>query len=355
MESNTVIEIRTATIWKIIVVLAAAWLIYTLRDFFILLLFAVVIASAIDPVARWLQRRRIPRVLAVLAIYIGAFLVFSLLVYLVIGPLIRELRVLAENLPQFLQDRSTLDRFVPLDEDGSIPENMQDLIGKVTERLAGLTTGAVTAVFHLFGGIVSAFSVLVMSLYLSVREKGIEMFLRTVIPQEHEEYVIDLWTRTQRRIGRWLQGQLLLIFIIGLLVYIGLRFIFNMEYALIFAVLAGMLEIVPVVGPIVAVIPPLLVALTQSPLLALGIVLFYIIIQQLENHLIVPQIIQKLVGVDALAVIIALLIGGHLAGLPGVILSVPVAAGITELFGDVQKKRASRPASAADGSAVSAE
>ncbi|MBI4128565.1 MAG: AI-2E family transporter [Parcubacteria group bacterium] len=334
--TRTIIEIDWRTIWRILMTILAVWLAYYLRDVVILILFAVVIAAAVDPAARWMQRRRIPRAIAVIAIYLASFLVFSVLVYVVVQPLVSELRQFSHDFPRLLEERFG---FITGDTAASIPENVRELLGRLVEQLGSVTTGALGALLNFFGGIVPAFAVLVISLYLSIREEGIEHFLRTIVPAQAEERVLRLWDRTKKRIGRWLQGQILLIVIIGACVYVGLRFILHVKYALTLAVIAGLLEIVPVVGPIASVIPAVIVALFQSQLHVLGVLILYFVVQQLENHVIVPQLIQKLVGVDALVVIIALLIGGQLAGISGVILAVPIAAAITEVVSDVQKNR----------------
>jgi len=163
-------------------------------------------------------------------------------------------------------------------------------------------------------------------------------FLRLVTPHEHEAYVVNLWARSQRKIGKWLQGQILLALLVGVLVFIGLT-ILDVRYALALSILAATFEIIPVFGPILAAIPSVIVAFIQSPTLGLWVILLYVIVQQVENHIIYPLVVRKAIGVPPLLVILALLIGGKLGGLPGFILAVPIAATIMEFTNDVAERK----------------
>ena len=187
----------------------------------------------------------------------------------------------------------------------------------------------------------SAIAILIISFYLSVTKKGIESFLGSVVPEKYEDYAIDLWKRAELKVGLWLQGQLLLGLIMGLLVYVGLSFM-NIKFALILGFLAAIFEIIPMVGPVMAAIPAIFLAFLQSPALGLWVIVFYVIVQQLENHLLVPVVLGKTVGLNPVVVIVALLIGQQLAGIPGMILSVPVATIIVEMMDDFAKHKDSR-------------
>ena len=166
-----------------------------------------------------------------------------------------------------------------------------------------------------------------------------EKFLRIITPLRSEKYIIDLWKRSQRKIGYWMQGQLLLGIVVGVLVYLGLM-ILGIQNALILAVLAGVLEIIPYFGPILSAIPAIFIGFTTGGLkMGLLILGLFIIIQQFENHLIYPLVVKKVVGVSPIIVILALIIGAKLAGFLGIILSVPVTAALMEFVEDVQRDR----------------
>ena len=193
-----------------------------------------------------------------------------------------------------------------------------------------------------FGGVLSLILIIVLSFYFAVQEDGVGKFLRIVLPLRYEDYVLGLWKRSEYKIGRWLQGQLLLGLLIGVLVYLGLM-ILGVPNALLLAIFAAFFEIIPVFGPILAAIPSTLIAVTQSgPTLALLVIGFYIIIHQFENQLIYPLVVKKVVGIPPILVILALLVGFKLAGVLGIILSVPVSAVLVEILDDVQKDKQAR-------------
>jgi len=181
----------------------------------------------------------------------------------------------------------------------------------------------------------------VLSFYLAVQEDGVGKFLRIVTPRTHEKYVIDLWKRTQIKIGLWMQGQLVLALVVGVLVYLGLL-VLGIPNALFFAVIAAFLEMIPLFGPIIAASPAVVAAYVAGGASA-GIIVtgLYLIIQQFENHLIYPLVVKKIVGVPPILVIISLLIGFKLAGFLGIILSVPLSAMLVEFLDDMHKKRES--------------
>ena len=207
-----------------------------------------------------------------------------------------------------------------------------------------LSQGVFTTVSVVFGGVVSFVIMIVLSFYLAVQEDGIGKFLRIIVPLKHENYAISLWRRSQVKIGYWMQGQLLLAVLIMVLVYVGLLII-GVPHALLLAFLAGVLELIPLFGPVLAAIPALFIAYTAGGMTTVAIVgLLYILIQQLENHVIYPLVVKKLVGVPAIISILALVIGGQLAGFLGIIISVPVAAVVMEFVNDLEERKIAKSA-----------
>lgn len=172
-------------------------------------------------------------------------------------------------------------------------------------------------------------------------KQGPAGFIRSVLPAKYEDYVISLWKRAEHKVGRWLQAQLLLALSVGFLVFVGLSLL-NVKYALLLGIIATILEIVPIVGPVVSAIPGVILAFAQSPTLGLWVLVFYIAVQQVEGHILAPLILGKTLGLNPVTVIIALLIGGTLAGIIGILLSVPVAVVIVEILDDMAKQKESR-------------
>jgi predicted PurR-regulated permease PerM len=247
----------------------------------------------------------------------------------------------AASLPDFIEEgfspQSPLFSLFP-SLPGALKETIRDFALSLEHSIPEITTGVVSATSTIFGEVFSVVLMGVISFYLAVQEKGIENFLRIVTPLQHEEYVISLWRRSQNKIGRWLQGQLLLGLLVGIFVFLGLT-ILGVKYALLLALLSSIFEIIPVFGPVMAAIPAVAIASLQSPVLGLSTLGLYVIVQQFENHLIYPLVVRKTVGVPPLLVIIAIIVGGKLAGIYGIILSVPLAAVLIEFLNDLAERK----------------
>jgi predicted PurR-regulated permease PerM len=217
--------------------------------------------------------------------------------------------------------------------------NLGSVINSINNFIVNLSSNTFVAVSTVFGGVLSFLLMVVMSFYLSVENEGVGKFLKIVTPLKHESYVIDLWKRSQKKIGSWMQGQLILAVIIGVLVYLGLMLL-NVPNALLLATLAAVCEIIPLFGPILASIPAITISfITSGFASALVVAGFYLIVHQFENQLIYPLVVKKVVGVPPIVSIIALVAGFELAGFLGLVLSVPIAAIIIEFFDDLEKNK----------------
>jgi predicted PurR-regulated permease PerM len=342
--SQISVTITTATIIRALLVVLACLAVYVFWDLVLIILTSVVIASSIEPATRWFGRHSVARVPAVLIVYVTALLLFAGLFYAIIPPFLEDALNLLRSLPEYLGPSFLGDTAWPGFIDGvqELPEHasLVDILSSFRDLASGTSSGGFLAVLGIIsGGILSAVLIIVLSFYLSVQHDGVGDFLRIVTPASYENYVIDLWRRSQYKIGRWMQGQLLLAIVVGLLVYVGLL-VLGVRYALLLAISAALFEIIPFFGPILASIPAITISFTESGFVAAVVVAgLYTIIQQVENHFLYPYVVRKVVGVPALLVIIGVLVGAKLAGFLGILLSVPVAAVVHELIGDLEKKK----------------
>ncbi len=342
-----IIQISSGTILKAILIGLSFFAIFYLRDIFLVVILAIIIASAIEPATLWFIRRKVPRVFAVLLIYsvvavlmVGAF-------YFLFLPLLSESASLLSSLPSYLGE---LQVWNPLQNNPIISSNgaleglsknfsLSEIVKQVDQSVSNLSQGFFSTASRVFGGILSFLLVVVLSFYLSVEANGVEKFLRIVVPDKKENYILDLWRRSQAKIGLWMQGQVVLAIIVAMLTYLGLTLL-QVENALLLAVLAGMFEIIPLFGPILAAIPAVSIALiTNGMTSALLVVGLYVIIQQFESQLIYPLVVRKIVGVPPIISILALIIGGKLAGFVGIIIAVPIATMLMELLDDFEKNK----------------
>ena len=343
MAENQTLEISTGSIFRAIVIVLFFFFIYVLKDVLIVFLFGLIIASAISPFSNWLDQKGFPRLWGVLILFLVVLGLFALVASLVIPSLATDIDQLTTTLPTVFEKVS-----VSLENVQQGAPAYLDFVSEIQNILSGFSSylqqssqSVVGLAVGIFGGVISFLAVLVISFYLSVTKKGVESFLESVVPEKYESYVKDLWKRSERKVGLWLQGQLLLALIVGLVVYVGLS-LMGIKFALVMGLLAFAFEIVPVVGPVLAAIPAVILAFLQEPTLGLWVILFYVIVQQLENHILVPVVMGKTIGLNPVVVIMALLVGANLAGIAGMIIAVPVATIIVEVLDDMARKKESR-------------
>lgn len=345
MDKDTTISITAGTIVKALVILALAWFLYTIRDIVLIVLTAIVIASAVEPGVAGLVKRKFPRIIAVIVIYVCIFIVGFVIFYFFVPTLLTDFATFVTSLPNYLDTFThggALNQYAQvlgLPAPSSITAS--DLWTGITGalNLNSVFGNALTAATTIFGGVFSFFLIVVFSFYFAVIETGVDDFLRIVVPHKHSKYVLGLWRRSQHKIGLWMQGQLLLGFIMGILIYLMLT-VFGVPNALILAVIAACFEIIPVFGPILAAVPAVMIAfVTGGVTLGIITIFIYVIAQQFESQLIYPLVVSRVVGVPPLLVILALIVGGELAGFLGIILSVPAAATIQELVRDIENGR----------------
>lgn len=338
MEGKQTISISTGTMIRVLVVGAGAFALWQLSNLVLLLLAAVVIASAAEPGVEFFLKHKFPRPLAVVSVYASVLAILASVVWFFVPPVLAETSAVLAILPQYLSQAQSLGlSFLGGAQGASLFESVLSL----QSAFADTGTGVLSFISSLFGGAFYFLLTIVVSIYFSFQETGIDDFLRLVTPAKDREYVLGLWKRSQKKIGLWMQGQLLLSVIITVLLYLGLSLI-GIEYALLLAIFAGIMELIPVFGSFVAAVPGLMATLVTGDLtLVLIVAGLYLIVNQFQAHLIYPLVVKKIVGVPPILVIIALLAGGQLAGLPGVLLAVPIAACIQEFVNDIQKEKRS--------------
>ena len=339
------ISITSGTIIKTLVILAIAWFVYELRALALIVLTAIVIASAVEPGIAAIARRKIPRVLGVIIVYLLLIGIFFSLFYFFLPSVLDDFATFLSSMPTYLEAFNRTGAFDQYANILGIPApstiSAQEIMDGVRSifSLGGAFGNALAAASRIFGGVFSFILIFVFSFYFAVIETGVDDFLRIVTPKSHQAYVQGLWRRSQHKIGLWMQGQLLLAVIMGVLVFLGLT-ILGVPHALVLAVIAGCFEIIPVFGPTLSAIPAVTIAFVGGgPTLGLLTVALYVIAQQFENHLIYPLVVTRVVGVPPLLVILALIVGAELAGFLGIILSVPAAATLQELVRDFEAGR----------------
>lgn len=333
------VTISTYTLIKILGVLLALYFAYLIRDVLVIIFTTVIFASAIDPWVDWMQKMKIPRAVGILFIYLVLLLVVGLSVYLIIPPMATQFAQLANDLPAYADKiGGLLSGFRDYSLTNSWLTNLASSLGNVSGSLPTAASSIVSSIFNFFGGVFSFILVLVITFYLIVQENLVRKLLWSLTPEKNQAYVMDVFKRMQHKLGLWLRGQLVLCLVIFALTYIGLS-ILGVKYALVLALIAGTTEFIPYLGPIIGAVPAVFLAFTQSPMLALFVIILYIVVQQIENNLLVPKIMEKAVGLNPIVSIVVLMIGFSVGGILGAILSIPVATAGTVLAEDYFHKK----------------
>ncbi|MFA7319658.1 MAG: AI-2E family transporter [Parcubacteria group bacterium] len=332
------IDISAGIVIKTVLIILALWFLYLVKDIVLLLFIAVIIAAAIDPAVNFLQKKNIPRSAGALLIYLLLFSIIALVISFLIPPLGSQMRDFSSHSGQYL--KSTGAEF-NLNDGFFSTDNINVAVGKVISEFGNSLTDVANNIFSktigVFSGLISTIVVFSMAFYMVMTEDGIKKFVVSITPQKKKAYAANLTDRIKDKIGKWMAGQLVLMVIIFALDYIGLSLI-GIPYALVLAILAGILEIVPYVGPIVAAVPGVILGFLVSPVTGLLALVIYTIAQQFEAHVVVPQIMKKAVGLNPVATIAAILIGFNLAGALGAIISVPAATAISLFISDLMDK-----------------
>ena len=310
------IEISHKTIIFILILLAFVWLVLQIRDILFLLFIAFIVMAALRPAVDWLDNKKVPR-------FIGAFLMY-ILVFGVIG------LSLAGIIPSLVVQFTKLTSIFPAILGKIVPYWNIDM-SSITQQLAPIGENVLKLTIGIFSNIATTFMVLVFAFYFLLERKYAHKFISGFLGEEQAGAIIETLLRIEQRLGSWVGGQLILMLSVGILSYIGLV-VLGIEFALPLAIVAGILEIIPTIGPVVSSIPAIIVALSISPVYGLYTAILYIVIQQLENNILVPLVMKKSVGLHPLVTIVSLLVGARLGGIVGAILAVPTLLIIQELI-----------------------
>jgi predicted PurR-regulated permease PerM len=330
------VSVSTWTIAKILIVLAVVGLLWLLRDVVAMLFVALLLSALIDPFADWFAKHRVPRAFAVLIVYACLLAIGTAVVILLIPPLVSQVQQIVVNFPEIFEGlMNTFSRLRDLTAQYGLGENFQTGLAALEKGFSNSLSGIFSTVTGFFGSVAVFVIILVLTFYMVVEEDSARRLFKNLAPAEYQPFLAALFTKMQYRIGSWLRGQLVLGLIIGSAVYLGLT-ILGVPYALLLGLIAGLLEIIPYAGPMLAAIPTLIIAFSVSPLKGVLTLILFVAIQEIENNVLVPKIMQKVTGLNPVISIVAMIIGVKFGGVVGALLAIPVATMISvvveELF-----------------------
>lgn len=334
------ISISNGTILRVFLWMALFYGLFFMRELLLIILVSLLIASVLDPIVTHFQKYKVPRVLSVAGLYTIFFGAMITLIVFILPQLADETSKFIKALPSIINSFTIAGRDFGL---GDISVYFSELAKQIDKgQILTITknfvvgAGSVAQTTGLFlNKILNLFLIIVFSFYLAVQESGVPNFLKLITPKSYTQYILDLWRRSQIKISGWGKGQVIVALIVSVLIYIPLKII-GMPYATLFSVMAFAGEMIPVVGLITASIPAIVTAYFFKDLnFSLLIAFIYFVVMQLENYVIYPKVMNKLLGVPPIIILMAVIVGAKVAGFWGIVLSVPMAAVMMEFVRDV--------------------
>lgn len=296
-----------------LLIIAVGMFLLEIKNILLLLFVCIILTSTLAPAVRLLKRYRVPKIVAIALLYVVIISFLTLLIAPLVPFFIEQFQALLENFPRYIDQTAKVLHFnVDATKIREIASSQADIIGK----------NAFVVTSEIFGGFLSLITVLVISFYLLLDHDNIIKKLPGLFPQNLQQKVEGAVQEIELTLSAWFRGQLTLSFFVGFFTWIALTVV-GLPYALPLAVIAGILEIIPTIGPILSAVPAIIIGFSISPTTALVVAGAFLIIQQLENNLLVPKIMEKAVGLHPVVVILGVILGGKLAGILGALLSAP--------------------------------
>lgn len=334
MSEERTLDISWGTILKIGISFLAFYALYLIRDILIWFIFALVISILFNPAIDFLQGRRIPRSLATILVYVALFGIFGLLIYSVAPLFISEIQQFLQLFPQYFEKVAP-----PLKDLGiGAFTSFEVFIQTLQSWLIKASSSIFNAISVLFGGIFSTIVIFSLAIFLSLEEKGIERAISLLSPKKYEAYILNIWEKSQEKVVKWFGSRILACLAVGLMAFLAC-YILKIKYAVSFGLLAGILDIIPVLGPVIAGTIIVVFSALDGWLKALFIFIIFVLIQQIEGNILTPIITKKFIGVPAVLVLISLMVGAKLWGILGAILAVPLAGVIYEFLRDFLRRK----------------
>lgn len=331
----------------------ASKFIYEIKSILIILFVSVLFYAAIEPTVNKLENKKIPRAVSVLVVYlvlIGLIALFiSSLIPIVAEQLLQIARSAGDLITNItegkgLENLPLSEKLTPLIRDAlagidqqTIINNIQGALEKIAGQLQNIAGNTWTAIKIVFNGIFNAILVLIITFFLVTDKGSVDGFIKSLFPIKYTDYIIEKSEKIKGKIGQWLRGQLILMCCMFMLYLTGFS-ILGIDYAVTLAMMGGLAELFPVIGPILAGFPAILIGFNESPWLVLWVLGLIVLIQQIEGNILIPVIMKKAVGLKPVVIMVSVLIGYQLLGILGIILAVPVATTASIFIGDYLRK-----------------
>lgn len=333
MESR-VLDISWGTILKLTIAGFSFYLLYLIRDILVWVVFGLIISVLFDPAIDFLQKRHLPRVFATILVYVALFGMLGYLIYVTAPLFVQESQQFSQALPEYFAKIAPPLRGLGI----TAFQNFESFNQVFDQGLTNASANIFSALGALFGGILSMVTIFIIALFISLEEKGIDRVVATLAPKRHEALVLNIWVRSQKKVSGWFGARILCSLFVGIMTF-ATCYVLNIKYAVSFSFLAGILNIIPIIGPIVTVVIVALSIILTSWTKTLFFLVAFIIIQQIEGNILSPVLTKKFIGLPPVLVLVSVMVGAKLWGVMGSLLAIPITGILFEFLRDFLKKR----------------
>lgn len=327
MKEEKFLDISWGTILKIAITFFIFLIIYKIKEILIFTLFALIISALFEPAILFFEKKGIKRAISVPILYFSFFILLGVLIFFSSSPIFSEIQKFAKLIPQYFEQISPSLKKLGIEA----LENFENFTKALQEWLVKASASIFSAISAIFGGIFATLTIFSLSFFLSLEERGIERLIRIFLPKRIKEKFLEVWQRCQNKVSVWFGIKILGCFFVGILTFISLK-IFKIDYAFSLSILAGFLNLIPILGPVFAGTIITLFILINSLSKAIFFLIAFILIQQIEGNVLIPILTKTFIQISPFLVLFSLLAGGKLFGFWGAVLAIPLVAIIFEFI-----------------------
>jgi len=336
MSTEQTLDVSWKTIFKVFIAIFLFYLIYLAREIALWFFFGLAISILLEPAINALRKLWIPKMLAIVLVYVSILGLLGILIYITAPIFVIELKQFSNYLPDYFNKINPILQQLGIDFAQSFSELTKSLIGNLEQSSKGI----MNAVMTFFGGLASTVVIITIAFFLSLEDRGPERFLAFISPQKYQENIVAFFEKAQTKVAGWFGARIIACVFVGIGSFI-VFYIFGIEYAFLLALIAGVLNFVPYIGPLVTAILLLVFVMVSSGswLITLYVLLAVWAVQVIENNLLTPFLMKKMIDLPPVLVLISLLLGAKIFGFLGTIFIVPIAGIVYEFVKELLEKK----------------
>jgi len=327
------IDVTWRSLFKVVAVVILFYLLYLIRNVIVWLFLGWIIATLLNPLIDIIEKKGTPRTVSAAIVYTAILLFMGLIIYIVVPPLVSEVTILSSSFVDYFAQIPSFLSKIGIDSFSSL----SSLSSEIQDSLLKVSTNILNVFASLFGSVFAGITIFVLALFISIEDRDIIKGIRLISPKKFEEEVLKKWDRARSHVASWFGSRVLCSFCVALMTFI-VCVLLKIKFALSLAILSGLLNMVPFIGPLLSGIILVLFALTSWSK-AIAVIVLSVIIQQIESNILMPIFTKKMTGLSTVLVLVSILIGGILGGIVGAILAIPLAGIIFELGKEYFNKR----------------